>query len=92
METAIARVRVGGFAGWALEVLQGIKRRAGDRRQEHTMDVVETLSLGGKRKLALVDVDGQRFLVGMSEGVDAIAAMPVVDTLSAQNTLWKAGL
>lgn len=42
------------------------------RNAERELSVVETLSLGGKRQLALVMCGERKFLVGMAESVDSI--------------------
>lgn len=66
-------VRIGGVAGWAIAALQRGRKNMLARRREKQMELVETLSLGGKRQLALVVCEGRRFLVGMgAESVDAI--------------------
>ena len=53
---------VQGIAGWVLGLLQGGK---GERRQrQRQLRLIETLPLGGKRQLMLVECAGQSFLVG----------------------------
>ena len=40
------------------------------------LELCETLSLGGRRSVALIECDGQRFLAGMSaNGVETLVAM-----------------
>ena len=62
---------IGGFAGW---VVSAMKR--GTQRTERTMRVLETLSLGGRKQLALVECGGQRFLVGT--GPDSVDSLVMV--------------
>ncbi|HZY60975.1 MAG TPA: flagellar biosynthetic protein FliO, partial [Edaphobacter sp.] len=52
-----------GLAGHLLELIGGFRgrRRAVAARQMH---LVETLPLGGKRQLMLVECAGERFLIG----------------------------
>jgi len=61
---------IGGFAGW---VVAAMKRGP---RAERTMRVLETLSLGGRKQLALVECGGQRFLVGT--GPDSVDSLVMV--------------
>jgi flagellar biogenesis protein FliO len=67
---------VGGLAGWMVGALQGrvrIKWRAGARRRMQQMQLLETLPLGGKRQVMLIDCDGERYLVGC--GPDTVATI-----------------
>jgi flagellar biogenesis protein FliO len=51
------------------------------------MELIETLSLGGKKELFLVTCGGNRFLVGCaSEGVQVIAHVP--GRSAAADTEW----
>jgi len=50
---------------WALKRLQG---GALMQRKHQRLQVLETLSLGPRQKLALVRVDGQQMLVGVTAG------------------------
>ncbi len=51
-----------GLAGW---VLTRFRAYSGRRSAKHEhMRVLETLSLGGKRQLILVECGGERYLVG----------------------------
>jgi flagellar biogenesis protein FliO len=63
-----------GLAAWLLRLLRNGRRlRDVSSRQ---MRVVETLPLGGKRLLMLVDCGGERFLVGGgTDSVQVIAAV-----------------
>jgi flagellar biogenesis protein FliO len=55
-------------------------RRMRDQRGIRSLHVRETAPLGEKRFVALVDVDGERFLIGGAAGSVAVLA-----TLRAQN-------
>lgn len=49
------------------------------RGQLH-MELVETLNLGGKRQLMLVECDGQRYLIGVGgDGVHSIHSVSKTD-------------
>lgn len=63
-----------GIVGWLLNFVQSKRtRRYG---QQRLMQVVETLSLGGKRQLILVSCGGEHFLVGGGfESVEAIVRL-----------------
>jgi flagellar biogenesis protein FliO len=52
----------GGLAGWVLGRLRQLRGVHTAERRE--MRLVETLSLGGKRQLMLVECSGSRYLVG----------------------------
>ncbi len=70
---------IGGLAGWMVGALQGrvrIKWRGGARGQTRQMQLIETLSLGGKRQIMLVDCDGERYLVGC--GADTVTSIAKV--------------
>ncbi len=85
----------GGLAGWMMGALQGrvrLKWRGGPRARVQQMQLIETLSLGGKRQVMLVDCEGERFLVGCGgETVTSIArvapalveARPAVKSLAS---------
>lgn len=67
-----------GVAGWVVGALQGrvrIKWRgtAASVRVRSQMELVETLSLGGKRQVMLIECQGERYLVGC--GPDAVATI-----------------
>ena len=62
-----------GFAGWLMRCLA---QRRGDQVPRR-MVVLETLSLGPRRQLALVECEGRRFLVG--GGADNVATIVPVD-------------
>ena len=69
----------GGLAGWVVGALQGrvrIKWRGGSRARVQQMQLVETLSLGGKRQVMLVDCEGERYLVGC--GADTVTSIAKV--------------
>jgi len=62
-----------GLASW---ILRSWKGRATRPREQKRLRVLEQVSLGNKQQLALVECDGQQFLVGSGEhGVQAM--MPV---------------
>ena len=62
-------VEPGGLAGWVLGFLRKQQVKTANRR----MQVVETVALGGRRQLMLVECDGERFLVGSgADRVDTI--------------------
>ncbi len=72
---------VNGLAGWITGALQGrvrIKWRgnAASVRVRPQMELVETLSLGGKRQVMLIECQGERYLVGC--GPDAVATIEKV--------------
>jgi hypothetical protein len=62
---------VGGIAGWAIELAHalwlGTKMRRVVKKQ---MCVIETLSIGGRKQLVLVNCGGEHFLVGT--GADSV--------------------
>ena len=63
----------GGWAGWVIRTLQRGRDGLVARRTAKTMQVLETLPLGGRRQLALVRCGEDEFLVGMSgDGVSTI--------------------
>ena len=69
---------VHGLAGWVAGALQGrvrIKWRgsAASARVRPQMELVETLSLGSKRQVMLIECQGERYLVGC--GPDAVATI-----------------
>jgi hypothetical protein len=73
--------------GWAGRVLDWLRRVlvhgfAGLNygRSERRMELIETLSLGGKRQLMLVVCDGRRVLVGA--GGDSIQSLLALSELS----------
>ena len=69
-----------GFAGLLLEWLRSVFRSGlanmGKARCDRRMELIETLSLGGKRQLMLVLCDGQKVLVGAGgDSVHSITEM-----------------
>lgn len=59
----------GGLAGWVLRMMRPSEAKTAARH----MRVVETMALGGRRQLILVECDGQKFLVGSgTDRVDTI--------------------
>jgi hypothetical protein len=69
-----------GLAGWVAGALQGrikIKwRGSAAARVEQHMELLETLSLGGKRQVMLIECEGERYLVGC--GQDTVATIEKV--------------
>ncbi|WP_396127128.1 flagellar biosynthetic protein FliO [Edaphobacter bradus] len=71
-ETSAASKDVGlhGVAGW---LQRHLSSRLSVAKRHREMELVETISLGGRRQLMLVACAGQRFLVGAdADGVQAI--------------------
>ena len=65
--------RAGGLAGW---IMDRIQRSKGARGHVSHLELVETLSLGGRRQLMLVRVDGESFLVGANaDGVQTVVGI-----------------
>lgn len=76
----------GGLAGWMVGALQGrvrIKWRGGSRARVQQMQLIETLSLGGKRQVMLVACEGERYLVGC--GADTVTSIAKVSPLLAES-------
>ena len=65
-----AQARTGGLAGWVMDRLLFAK---GARDRVSRLEMVETLSLGGRRQLILVKCDGESFLVGV--GADSVQSI-----------------
>lgn len=66
----------GGLAGWVVGALQGrvrIKWRTTAAHRMRQMQLLETLSLGGKRQVMLIACDGEHYLVGC--GTDTVTAL-----------------
>lgn len=61
---------VGGLLKKGIDLFQRV-------RKENRMTVVEQISLGGKRQLALVQIDGREFLIG--GGPDSINIITPID-------------
>jgi hypothetical protein len=69
-----------GLAAWLLGCARKIARNGWGNLQrgrgQRRMELVETLQLGGKRQLMLVECDGQRYLVGAGgDAVNSIQSM-----------------
>ncbi len=70
--------------GYSLaERVQGWLRMKTPREQH--MRLVETLALGPKRSVALIQVDGQSFLAGM--GTDGVTTLVPVNATEKQHVL-----
>ncbi len=65
-----------GVAGWVLARLREYRGTCASTRKE--MHLLETLSLGGRRQLMLVECGGQRFLVG--GGAESVETIVQVET------------
>lgn len=71
----------------AARTLRGFRKPRAPRR----LQLVETLPLGGKRQLMLIDCDGRSFLVGA--GGDAISTvMPIAESTTADSADSKSSL
>ncbi|MGD0798370.1 MAG: flagellar biosynthetic protein FliO [Acidobacteriaceae bacterium] len=67
-----------GLAGWILARVRLARVRVtrGRGRSGRRMELVETLELGGRRQLLLVECEGRRYLVGAGgDSVQSIAEM-----------------
>lgn len=71
-----------GLAGWILGLVQG--RWRGMNSQQKQLRLVETLALGGKRQLLLIECAGESFLVG--GGLDNVQAIIRVQGLYPADT------
>jgi flagellar biogenesis protein FliO len=77
--------RISGLAGWVMDALSAWR---GEREVlQKKLQLVETLSLGGKRELMLVTCAGESFLVG--GGLDGVETIVRVQGKSPLNTLAK---
>jgi flagellar biogenesis protein FliO len=66
----------GGLAGWILSRLRSAYRAQVSMQKE--MRLVETLSLGGRRQLMLVECCGNHFLIGCgTDNVGTIAQIAI---------------
>lgn len=77
---------VGGLADWIVGALQGrvrIKWRCRVSRTMRRMELVETLSLGGRRQLMLVACEGERYLVGCHQ--DAVSSIVRITPEAVEN-------
>ena len=85
-----------GLGSWLAGALQGrvkLKWRGGsETRVEQHMELVETLSLGGKRQVLLIECEGERYLVGC--GQDSVTTIEKVtpDTRRNVKTVAQAWL
>ncbi len=63
-----------GLAGWLLDRVRGLRQRAGTEAKE--LQLLEVLSLGGRRQLMLVACGTQQYLVGCgAESVETIVSV-----------------
>ena len=66
----------GGVVGWAMSVWRARAVAGEVQRKQRGLQVRETLSLGGRRQIALVTCGEREFLVGLcADTVDAIVAI-----------------
>ncbi len=78
MTDAVVKDRpvVGGLVGYVLDKVRRGRNGLSRPKVARTLKLVETLPLGGKRRLMLVTCEGRRFLVGAGEeGVQTIVAV-----------------
>ena len=70
----------GGWAGWLIEAFARVRSRmARSYPAEPAMQLVETISLGGRRQLSLVRCGTQQFLIGCgADQVQTIVLVPRV--------------
>jgi len=81
---------VGGLAGWLKGMVGQI--REGSVRQRRTMRVVDSMTIGGKRSLFLVECGGKHFLVGAgANGVQSIVRAEV-ECVSGAEQCERSGL
>ncbi len=66
--------------GYGARALAACRIRLSASHLERKMELVETLNLGGKRQLMLVQCDGQRYLVGL--GSDSVQSIVLAVTES----------
>ena len=95
-----SKPQIGGFAGWALSAWQRGRDGAAARRKARSLELLETLPMGGRRQIAVVSCDGRRFLIGMS--ADSVTSMLALDKAEASQsdftrttvskTRWEGGL
>jgi hypothetical protein len=62
VKPVVAATELQGLAGWALGLVRGLSSER--KVEQKQLQLMETLSLGGKKQLMLVSCAGQRFLVG----------------------------
>jgi flagellar biogenesis protein FliO len=89
----MATIKVGGFAGWCIEMVHalwlGAKMRRGVKKQ---MSVIETLSIGGRKQLVLVSCAGEQFLVGTgADSVQTIVRVHTNPSQQEQTHVWGFG-
>jgi flagellar biogenesis protein FliO len=81
---ATSTLQLQGLAGWVMALLRGAR---GQRVTQRKLQVVETLSLGGKRQLMLVTCAGESFLVG--GGLDSVETIVRVNAECSVNMATK---
>lgn len=76
-KTKGAAVRLGPLPTLIVKMFKrGVKM--GGSKGERRMRVVEQLTVGGKRQLSIVAIDGREYLIGGSaEGISVITPLPV---------------
>ena len=76
-------LRPGGLAGWILARLHNAYMKQSFTQKE--MSVVETLALGGRRQLMLIECGGDRFLVGCGvDSIETIVPIPAAPDVSGR--------
>lgn len=76
--------RLYGLAQWLLHLIRGSGQGASHIRQRR-MKLLETLPLGGKRQLMLVECSGEQFLVGTSnEGVQTLVRVSCAQDIGSE--------
>lgn len=66
----------GGLAGWLMQALRHLREQSAvtrGRAAQRQMRVVETINLGARKQLLLIDCAGERFLVGT--GPDSVQSV-----------------
>lgn len=82
-DALLAYPRANGLAGWILSRLLRSKRTRGHVSQ---LELIETLSLGGRRQLMLVSVKGESFLVGAdADGIQTVIGVRGNNTESRES-------
>lgn len=77
-----------GLAGHLLGMIRGVRSR-GRAAATQQMHLVETLPLGGKRQLMLVECAGERFLIG--GGLESIETIVQIAPAVAQQAAKRSG-
>lgn len=82
-DALLACPRANGLAGW---ILGRLLRSKGTRAHVSQLELIETLSLGGRRQLMLVRVEGESFLVGANaDGIQTVIGVRGNNTESSES-------